>query len=192
MTHGRSTGTGRRAAVAAVVAGAALALFAVAAMAAEETPSRAVLAPAEEPGEVLILAGTIFQEDGATPAAGAELDLWQTDASGHYSPDGGAAPRLKGRLRTGPDGRYELRTIRPGHYPNARIPAHIHARLSAPGGAAADIPEFWFEGDPFVTAEMAAPLAAQGRFSPLVQLTKGSDGVWRGLRDIRLPARRSR
>lgn len=173
------------------LAGVALALLAVAATAAQETPSRIVLAPADEPGEALILAGTIFQDDGVTPAAGAEMEIWQTDASGLYSPDGGAAPRLKGRLRTGTDGHYEFRTIRPGHYPNARIPAHIHARLSTSAGVA-DIAEYWFEGDPFVSMEMAAPLAAQGRFTPLVQLTKGSDGVWRGVRDIRLPARRGR
>lgn len=191
MTHGSSAGIGRRAAVAAVV-GAALALCAGASIAQEETPSLAVLVPAGEPGEALILAGTIFQEDGVTPASGVEMEIWQTDASGHYGADGGAAPRLKGRVRTGADGRYELRTIRPGHYPNARIPAHVHARLIAPAGAAGEIPEYWFEGDPFVTAAMAAPLAGQGRFSPLVQLTKGSDGVWRGVRDIRLPARRRR
>jgi protocatechuate 3,4-dioxygenase beta subunit len=171
------------------ITAAALVLCAAAAGKAEEPTSRVVLAPEGEPGEALILSGTIFENDGTTPAAGVDLELWQTDASGHYSPDGGAAPRLKGRLRTGPDGSYEIRTIRPGSYPGARIPAHIHGRLVGPG-LAKDMDEYWFEGDPFVSEQTAASLSAQGRFSPLVRLTKGSDGIWRGVRDIRLPVRR--
>lgn len=49
--------------------------------------------------------------------------------------------RLSGRLRTGPDGRSVLRTIRPGGYPKAlmlggrmrKIPAHVHIDVTAPG-----------------------------------------------------------
>lgn len=190
MTHagGRPA---RWAATAAVAA--AMAMAGAAAVMAEEGLGWSVaIPPTGEPGEAMVISGTIYKEDGVTPLAGAELEVYHTDASGLYGPSGNAAPRLKGRMRTGADGRYEFRTIRPGHYPDARIPAHVHARLFAPGGAAKELPEYWFAGDPFVTAEMAAPLAGQGRFSPLVELTRGGDGVWRGVRDIRLPARGGR
>lgn len=165
---------------------------AAAAMAAEGLSWSVVIPPAGEPGEPMVISGTIYKPDGVTPVAGAELEVYHTDASGLYGPQGNSAPRLKGRMRTGVDGRYEFRTIRPGHYPNARIPAHVHARLFAPGGQVKELDEYWFAGDEFVTPAMAAPHASEGRFSPVVELIRGSDGVWHGVRDIRLPARGGR
>ena len=48
------------------------------------------------------------------------------------------------------------------------------------------LPEYWFAGDPLIKPADVERDKALGTFSPIVTLTKGKDGVWRGVRDIRL------
>jgi hypothetical protein len=43
------------------------------------------LAPPDEPGEQLEISGTIYQQDGKTPAAGVVLYMYHTDSKGLYS-----------------------------------------------------------------------------------------------------------
>ncbi len=96
-----------------------------------------------EPGQRLTIHGRVVGESGK-PVAGARLHVYQTDASGRYTPykpmDEPHA-RLAGSLQTGKDGRFELHTIRPGGYPkevrlgdrDRKIPAHIHIDITADG-----------------------------------------------------------
>ncbi len=103
------------------------------------------VAPPDEPGTRLVVSGTVVDAAGRA-VAGAEVHVYQTDASGAYTReramDEGHA-RLSGRLTTDAAGRFELRTIRPGGYPKAlrlgdrerRIPAHIHLDVTAQGFA---------------------------------------------------------
>lgn len=149
---------------------------------------RIVMVKEGEAGEPLVIAGTIFAADGKTPVEGARLYVYHTDASGRYTRNFlRRRPRLRGWMKTGADGRYEFRTIRPGAYPGERIPAHIHATLSAPGHSEKWIEDFLFIGDPNVPAEVISRAQQQGTFSNLLRLTRGADGIWRGVRDIRLP-----
>ena len=46
--------------------------------------------------------------------------------------------------------------------------------------------EYWFEGDPFITEDMRRKLTGQGTFFPIIKLTRGEDGVLRGVRDIKI------
>lgn len=149
-------------------------------------PSQITIATDAEPGERLIISGRIFGGDGRTPMAGARLYLYHTDARGVYSSGGPRHPRLRGWLETGPDGRYELKTIRPGHYPGRRVPAHIHATLRAPGYAERWIDDFWFDGDPYLGPAERARASGNASFSPILHLERGPDGVFRGTRDLRL------
>jgi protocatechuate 3,4-dioxygenase beta subunit len=152
---------------------------------------KTVIVSDKEPGDPLIITGTIYSPDGHTPMEGATLWVYHTDATGHYSPlsqSGGdnRNTRLHGVMRTNAEGRYEFRTIRPAPYPGRTNPAHIHAFVSAP-----DYPEYWideylFEDDPFITGEMRQKLVGTGNFSSILQLTRGSDGVLRGSRDIKI------
>jgi protocatechuate 3,4-dioxygenase beta subunit len=152
---------------------------------------KTVIVSDKEPGDPLIITGTIYSPDGHTPMEGATLWVYHTDATGHYSPlsqSGGdnRNTRLHGVMRTNAEGRYEFRTIRPAPYPGRTNPAHIHAFVSAQ-----DYPEYWideylFEGDPFITGEMRQKLVGTGTFSSILQLTRGSDGVLRGVRDIKI------
>lgn len=142
----------------------------------------------DEPGEPLIVAGTIYAADGKTPVEGARLYVYHTDASGHYTRNPLARqPRLRGWMKTGADGRYEFRTIKPGAYPGGRAPAHIHATLAAPGQAEKWIEDFLFAGDPNVRPKDVSRAQQRGTFSHILRLTRGGDGIWRAERDIRLP-----
>ena len=143
-----------------------------------------------EPGDPLGLSGTIFQPDGVTPAKGITLYVYHTDARGYYTNEPAsrqqAKPRLRGWMRTGDNGRYEFRTIRPGSYPGTTAPQHIHTTLSGPG-----YPEYWidsylFEDDPYVSAEHRSKLSGRGGFQSIITLKRDEQGVLRGVRDIKL------
>jgi protocatechuate 3,4-dioxygenase, beta subunit len=149
--------------------------------------SSAILTPPGEPGQPMEISGTVYRADGHTPASGITIFVWHTDATGHYSPqDDPFAPRLRGWMRTGSDGRYSFRSIRPAPYPNHSEPAHIHVHVWSDTMPEHFLPEYWFSGDPLIKPEDRARFANLGTFSPVVTLTRGPDGVWRGVRNIRL------
>jgi protocatechuate 3,4-dioxygenase beta subunit len=142
----------------------------------------------QEPGEPLIVSGTIYSPDGKQPLPGITLYVYQTDATGRYSTSGGdnRGTRIHGVMRTNAQGRYEFRTIRPGSYPNSQNPAHIHAYVSGP-----DYPEYWideflFADDPFIKDDDKRKASGQGTFSHILNLTRGSDGILRAVRDIKI------
>ncbi len=118
-------------------------------------PSTAHLTPAGEPGPALSVSGVVVDPEGK-PVAGASLYAFQTDAEGYYGvkpASDNRNPRLKVLLRTDAQGRWAFETIRPGSYPNSRIPGHIHFEVSA-AGFANKVFEIVFAGDPFITADM--------------------------------------
>lgn len=151
-------------------------------------PAKVVIVSDKEPGQPLIISGTIFAPDGRTPLEGINLFVYQTDATGVYSTTGGnnRNTRIHGLMRSGADGRYEFRTIKPGSYPGTRNAAHIHAYVSG-----ANYPEYWideyiFEEDPFVGSDVKQKFSGRGTFSPVLTLKRGNDGVLRGVRDIKV------
>lgn len=147
----------------------------------------AVLTPVGEPGEAMEISGTIYEKDGKTPAPNVVMFVYHTDATGHYCPeDDPFAPRLKGYVKTGADGHYSFRSIRPAPYPNHSEPAHIHIQIWSDSTPEHFIQETWFAGDPLIKAQDVVRHRGLGTFSPIVELTRGKDGVWRGVRDIRL------
>jgi protocatechuate 3,4-dioxygenase beta subunit len=101
------------------------------------------LAGRDEPGTRLVVAGLVRDGSGR-PVAGAEIHVYQTDAAGRYTKDrpmDEPHARLSGWVHTDAQGRFELRTLRPGGYPGTvhlgdrdrKIPAHIHLDVSARG-----------------------------------------------------------
>lgn len=117
-----------------------------------DAPADGSMTAAGEPGEPLVVSGTVYGAAGE-PLAGASVFAYQTDAEGIYGPDGNADPRLRVYLRTDERGRYRFTTIRPGSYPGTRIAAHIHFHVTpAVGGEA--VSELVFEGDPYITERM--------------------------------------
>ena len=101
------------------------------------------------PGTPLLFEGRVVDHKGA-PVAGALVDVWHSDADGHYDVDvpGQADPAMRGYFRTDGQGCFTFRSIRPSSYPipgdgtvgelmrvTARSlmrPAHIHFLIDAP------------------------------------------------------------
>jgi len=121
---------------------------------------------AGEPGDGLVFCGTVRSLDGAA-VPGAVLDLWQADADGRYSRFAPGLPEwnLRGRVSTGDDGGFAVRTVVPAPYDipdephTARVlellgselhrPAHIHVRVEADGFAPLTT-QVYFAGDPWL------------------------------------------
>jgi protocatechuate 3,4-dioxygenase beta subunit len=146
----------RRAAIAAALAVVAVSLTAQTLhQAPSGAPSSGRLVPQGEPGTPLRVSGVVVDAAGA-PVPGASLYIFQTDREGYYGlkPESdNRNPRLKLFLRTDARGAWSFDTIKPGSYPDSRVPPHIHFEVTAPGHAP-KIFEIVFEGDPFVTAQM--------------------------------------
>lgn len=102
-------------------------------------------------GEPLVVHGRVIDGEGR-PVQGAVIDTWQTSHDGFYDlqqPDQQPENNLRGMFRTGADGRFSYRSVKPSNYPipddgpvgqllhglgrgNIR-PAHLHYIVSAPG-----------------------------------------------------------
>jgi protocatechuate 3,4-dioxygenase beta subunit len=144
-----------RLAIAIVVAHASLAAAQSLHEAPPDAPATGRLAPPGEPGEPLHVSGVVVGPDGG-PIRGVSLYVYQTDHEGYYGVkpvSDNRAPRLKLFLRSDAKGAWAFDTIKPGSYPNSRVPSHIHFELTA-AGRAPKVFEIVFEGDPFVTPEM--------------------------------------
>ena len=101
------------------------------------------LVDAQEPGTRIRFIGVV--EDGnGRPVPGARLHVYQTDAKGRYTldkPMDEPHARLSGELTTDSGGHFEIRTVRPGGYPQSvrlgdrdrHIPAHVHIDVTAAG-----------------------------------------------------------
>jgi protocatechuate 3,4-dioxygenase beta subunit len=157
-----------------------------------QATSVATLAGPEEPGERLVVTGTVFAPDGVTPAAGVFLYVYNTDATGRYAREKGAPPRLRGWMKTGPDGRYEYRTIRPASYPGRTIAAHVHTQLWGGGYLPQWNTDLLFEGDPYITARERSDSEALGRFAFIRPAPKDERGVRHAVHDLRLKTTGSR
>jgi protocatechuate 3,4-dioxygenase beta subunit len=143
----------------AIAFGVALAAIAPAAQSVHEAPASAPstgrLAPQGEPGQRLQVSGDVVGPDAA-PISGASLYIYQTDHEGYYGvkpASDNRNPRLKLFLRSDAKGSWSFETVKPGSYPNSRVPPHIHFEVAATGRAP-KVFEIVFEGDPFVTEEM--------------------------------------
>ncbi|MCU0930667.1 MAG: protocatechuate 3,4-dioxygenase [Serpentinimonas sp.] len=100
-------------------------------------------------GQPAWVEGTLRDVDGV-PVSGAEVQIWQCDAQGHYHHPGDGAradPAFQGfgRAVVGQDGRYRFRTIRPAPY-SGRTP-HIHFKVVL-GRHHLLTTQMYVEGDP--------------------------------------------
>lgn len=128
-------------------------------------PKRAVLVGPRDPGERLVLTGSVRSTSCAV-LAGAVLDIWHADHRGGYDNDGFG---LRGQVVADAQGRWQLDTIVPGRYLNGRRyrPAHIHVKVRANGAPElttqlyfADDP--YLRGDPFVVESLIMAHRRQG------------------------------
>jgi protocatechuate 3,4-dioxygenase beta subunit len=155
-----------------------------------DIPSASRIAPAGEPGEPLRIEGTVRDLDGR-PAAGIVVYAYHTNARGIYprspSPAGPEAARhglLRGWAKTDAQGRYRFDTIRPGGYPDADVPQHVHMHVIEPGRCTYDIDEALFDDDPRLTKEMRRNLTPGRGGSGITTPRREAGGRWVITRDI--------
>ncbi len=116
----------------------------------------------------LKVSGTIYQQDGKTPAKDVILYIYHTNRDGIYEakPDAsGWAQRhghIRGWLKTGVDGRYTFYTFRPGAYPGGQEPEHIHLTVKEPGKREYYIESIHFEDDPLLTTAKREKMKQRG------------------------------
>lgn len=107
-------------------------------------------------GDVVEVHGQVLDTDGK-PVADALVDVWQANAHGRYAHerDPNTAPldpNFQGwaRLTTDAEGRFRVRTIKPGAYPVAdgwSRPPHIHFKVARRGFHELTT-QMYFAGDP--------------------------------------------
>lgn len=160
-----------------------------------ELSSTLTIAGSDEPGDRILLRGTVYQPDGETPAPGVLIYAYHTDNTGVYPRSGdetGNGRRhghLRGWLITDAEGQYEIRTIKPAVYPSRTEAAHVHLTYATEQneqGRWTD-EDWWsstlFEGDALIRPR---DRTGEGRFANVVTLTPNEDGVLVGERDLRI------
>lgn len=154
-------------------------------------PSEARVAPADEPGEALVVTGVV-RDAGGEPVPGIIVYAYQTDAEGIYprpaDPGAGDYERhgtLRAWAKTDAKGAYTFRTIRPASYPGTTIPQHIHMHIVEAGRCTYYIDGIMFEDDPHLSDRERERSRRRGG-SGLVMPERDEGGVWRAQRDITL------
>lgn len=106
-------------------------------------------------GQIVYVSGKVTDTKG-TPVPNATLEIWQANAAGRYAhpADANKAPldaNFQGfaRIRTGADGTYRFKTIKPAPYPTGdgdwMRPPHIHFDIR--GRASRITTQMYFEGE---------------------------------------------
>jgi protocatechuate 3,4-dioxygenase, beta subunit len=106
-------------------------------------------------GQVLYISGRLLDQSGA-PVANTKIEIWQANAHGRYTHpnDDNSAPldpNFDGFavVHSDNDGRYSLKTVKPGAYPtgpNSIRPAHVHFEVH--GRTERFVTQMYFQGDP--------------------------------------------
>ena len=156
----------------------------------EGAPWRAKLCGADEPGERLTIAGRVTAAGTCEPLKDAVLDVWHASAAGFYDNNDPARPfdaaryHLRGRVRTGSDGRYQFETILPGNYGQGRFmrAKHIHMLVTCAGRAPL-VTEIYFEGDKYNDTD---GLVRRSLITPLSGAARERGAALRGTFDISL------
>ncbi len=122
-----------------------------------------------QPGQKLLVTGTMFKPDGKTPAPGVVLYYYHTDISGHYANKEGLNKRvvrhgyIRGWVKSDQNGKYAIYTVRPASYPNTTFEAHIHPSIKEPGiNKEYYIDEFVFDDDKLLTADKRKKMNNRG------------------------------
>ncbi len=151
-------------------------------------PSAQMAGPAEA-GDRLVVTGIVRSAETGEPVPGVIIYAYQTDAAGLYSrgtPETEWSRRhglLRGWVKTGTDGRYTFRTIKPAPYPNQTMPAHVHLTVGEPAKQPYYIDDVVFEDEAFVDARYRAAQELRGG-SGITLLSRRPDGTWLARRDI--------
>jgi protocatechuate 3,4-dioxygenase, beta subunit len=146
------------------------------------------LSTEKDKGEPMEISGTVYQPDGKTIAPNTLIYLYHTDFEGYYGRGSNEHKhgRYRGWMLTDKKGRYSLKSIKAAPYPENRFVAHIHMSVTGLKQKEDWIDSILFEGDRLISSREREMAGSKGGFQPIVTLSKGTDGILRGARDIRL------
>jgi protocatechuate 3,4-dioxygenase, beta subunit len=149
----------------------------------------------KQPGVQMMVTGTIFKNDGRTPAPGVELYYYHTNVNGRYlhkaeearslppNEQGQTHGYIRGWVLTDSLGRYTFYTVRPGVYPNRDEPAHIHFTIKDPfANMAYYIDDLVFDDDKLLTTQKKNRMENRGGRGILRMIQK--DGLQMGEHNI--------
>lgn len=112
--------------------------------------------PGRAQGQLIYLGGRVLDRTGA-PVRGGKIEIWQANSFGRYAHpnDDNPAPldpSFEGFavVQTDDEGRYSLKTIKPGAYPTGPTsvrPSHIHFEVF--GRRERLVTQMYFAGDPY-------------------------------------------
>lgn len=131
-----------------------------------------------EVGQKIKLTGTIYQNDGKTPAKDVILYFYHTNQEGLYlnkNKESNWSERhgyIRGWIKTNVDGKYSIYTLKPGAYPGRSNPPHIHPTILEPNGKYYWVESYHFKGDPFLIENELNPKSPRGGSSGLMTLTE--------------------
>jgi len=114
------------------------------------------------------ISGTVYQNDGLTPASGIVLYIYHTDDKGVYPSNNNSKGwerrhgYLRAWLKTDERGKYTFYTSRPASYPNSTIPQHIHITVKEPDKNEYYVEDFYFKDDPHITKNILNRKRARG------------------------------
>lgn len=114
---------------------------------APEMPMGADIARPGTPGAPCVVSGSVADMKGR-PVAGAMMDVWEAQGDGLYDVQKPGGLNARARFRTGADGRYWFRCVKPVSYPlphdgpvgklleatgrHPMRPGHLHFKIAAP------------------------------------------------------------
>ena len=139
----------------------------------------------------LVIHGTVTGPDGK-PVANAVVECWHANSKGfysHFDPTGAQSEfNLRGAVKTGPDGKYEFRTLMPVGYGcpphgstqqllnalarHGNRPAHVHFFVTTDSCRKLTT-QFNIEGDPLIWDDFAYA-TREGLIPPVTEKTGGS------------------
>jgi protocatechuate 3,4-dioxygenase beta subunit len=143
------------------------------------------IAPLGEPGEPLVIVGTVRHPDG-TPAAGIVVYAYQTNQAGIYPPDARPPGSFRGWAKTNATGQYRFETIRPGPYPDDDIPAPVHLHIIEPNRVTYTIDDIIFRDDPLWPGRWSQDMRNGRGGDSLSDPSRDAAGVWHIENDITL------
>ena len=150
-------------------------------------------------GESCLFSGRVLDRDGK-PIKGAKIDVWSDNADGFYDvqqPDIQPQYNNRGIFRTGADGAYSFRGIRPVSYPipddgpvgemldalgrHPNRPAHLHFIVTAPGFQKV-VTHTFVDGDQWLTSD--AVFGVKASLIATVEPGEEGDTVWKSTFDF--------
>lgn len=170
---------------------------------APELPMGENIAKPGTPGEPCTMRGSVKDTRGK-PVANALIDVWQGAGDGFYDVQKPGGTNLRARFRTGADGKFWFRCVRPVSYPvpndgpvgkmlvatgrHPMRPGHLHFKFTAPGCATL-VTHLFAKGDKYLDSDAVFGV----KNSLVVDFSKGKSGEYQASYDfVLLPAKRPR